>query len=80
MIFEGIINLLCTLIVGALHGFNLVTLPVNLIQALGAFAAYGSYIVGSDLLLVFCSCVLMWASIKGVVGIVLFIWRLLPFT
>lgn len=62
MIFEGIINLLCTLIVGALHGFNLVTLPVNLIQALGAFAAYGSYIVGSG----FTACVLLLCAYVGI--------------
>ena len=80
MIFEALINILCELIVGALEGFNLVTLPVNLIQALGAFCSYGAYIVGADLLLVFCSCVLMWMSIKAVVGLVLFIWRLLPLT
>lgn len=80
MIFEALISILCELIVGALEGFNLVTLPVNLIQALGAFCSYGAYIVGADLLLVFCSCVLMWMSIKAVVGLVLFIWRLLPLT
>lgn len=80
MIFEALINVLCGLIVGLLNGFNLVALPVNLIQALGSFCSYGAYIVGVDLLLVFCSCVLMWATIKGVLGLVLFIWRLLPLT
>lgn len=80
MIFEALINILCELIVAALSGFNLVTLPVNLIQALGAFCSYGAYIVGADLLLVFCSCVLLWMSIKGVLGLILFIWRLLPLT
>lgn len=80
MIFEGLINILCGLIVGVLQGFNMVTLPVNLIQALGAFCSYGAYIVGADLLLIFASCVLMWMTIKSVLGIILFIWRLLPLT
>lgn len=80
MIFEIPINLLCRLIVTALEGLNLVTLPVNAIQALGAFCAYGSHVVGADLLLIFCSCVLGWAVVKGTLGLLLFIWRLLPFT
>lgn len=80
MIFEVPINLLCGLIVKALEGFNLVTLPVNAIQALGAFCAYGSHVVGADLLLIFCSCVLGWAVLKATLGLLLFIWRLLPLT
>lgn len=80
MIFEGLINILCELIVVAMNGFNLVALPVNVIEALGAFCSYGAYIVGADLLLVFCSCVLGWATIKGGLGLILFIWRLLPLT
>ena len=80
MIFEIPINLLCRLIVGVLETMNLVTLPVNAIQALGAFCAYGSHVVGADLLLIFCSCVLGWAVLKGTFGLLLFIWRLLPFT
>lgn len=80
MIFEIPINLLCGLIVRALEGLNLVALPVNAIQALGAFCAYGSHVVGADLLLIFCSCVLGWAVLKGTLGLLLFIWRLLPLT
>lgn len=80
MIFEIPINLLCGLIVKVLEGINLVTLPVNAIQALGAFCAYGSHVVGADLLLIFSSCVLGWAVLKATLGLLLFIWRLLPLT
>lgn len=80
MIFEVLINLLCDLIVGSLNAFNYVALPVNLIQALGTFCSYGSYVVGADLLLTFSACVLGWAVIKGTLGLILFIWRLLPLT
>lgn len=80
MIVEGLITLLCDLIVLALNGFNLVTIPVDVVEALGAFCSYGAHIVGADLLLVFCSCVLAWATIKAGLGLILFIWRLLPFT
>lgn len=80
MIFEIPINMLCGLIVGVLETMNLVTLPVNAIQALGAFCSYGSHVVGADLLLIFSSCVLAWAVLKGTLGLLLFIWRLLPLT
>lgn len=80
MIFEFIIDVFCKFIVGLLNTANAVAIPVNGIQTLATFTSYGSYIVGSDLLLTFCSVVLMWMTIKLSVGIGLFIWRLLPLT
>ena len=80
MIFEPLINLLTNLVVEAMQGFNLVTVPVNAIEALGTFCAYGNAIVGADLMLIFASTVLAWMTIKAGLGLILFIWRLLPFT
>lgn len=80
MIVKVAIELLCGLITVTLNGFNAVNIPVNGIQVLSSFAAYGSYVVGADLLLMFCSCVLMWMSVKLTLGLVLFVWRLLPLT
>lgn len=80
MIFEVLINILVELIVVAIGSFNLVTLPVNVIETLGAVMVYGNAIVGADLMLVFASNVLAWMGLKLAVGILLFLWRLLPFT
>lgn len=80
MILEFTIDIFCNFLVGLLDAANAVAIPVNGIQTLATFASYGSYIVGSDLLLTFCGVVLMWMTIKLSVGIGLFLWRLLPLT
>jgi hypothetical protein len=59
---------------------SMVTLPIDMISALSTVSAYGSWIVGSDLLLIFATCVFTWTTIKIGIGLVLFVWRLLPFT
>ena len=80
LIFQPLIDLLCNIIVTALTAVNLVTIPANGIQAIATVASYGNYIVGADLMLVFASMVLGWMTLKMTVGLILFIWRLLPFT
>lgn len=80
MIFEPLINIIVELIVVAINGFNLVTLPVNALEALATIMVYGNAVVGADLMLVFASNVLAWMGLKLTVGILLFIWRLLPLT
>lgn len=80
MIIEFIIDIFCEFLVGLFGAIEIVSIPVNGIGVLATFAAYGSYVVGSDLLLVFCSVVFMWMSIKLTIGIGLFLWRLLPLT
>lgn len=80
MILETIINIFCVMLDGLLSGFELVQIPKQGINALATVTAYGSYVVGADLLLCFASVVATWMLIKLVVGIGLFVWRLLPFT
>lgn len=80
MILEGIINLVVESVVVALGMFEAVNIPVHYIATLGKFASYGSYVVGADLLLIFCGVVLSWSAFKMIMGITLFLWRLLPLT
>lgn len=80
MILELMMDILISLIAEGLDFFNMVNIPLNGIQVLAEFCAYGSYIVGADLLLCFASVVLMWMGLKLLLGIALFIWRLLPLT
>lgn len=81
MIVESLISFFCgflDLVLGGITAF--VTLPVNLVQTLGTIVAYGSWVIGSDLLVIFAGCVLSWCMVKLTLGVVLFIWRLLPLT
>ncbi|MCC8024313.1 MAG: hypothetical protein LIP16_03295 [Clostridium sp.] len=57
-----------------------VTLPVDMINVLASILGYGNWIVGVDLLLVFAACVYFWTMTKLSIGLLLFIWRLLPLT
>ena len=80
MIFETLIDYFVSLLSLAIDGFHAVSLPFDLISALGTVVSYGSFVVGADLMLIFCSCVVGWLTLKISVGIIIFVWRLLPFT
>lgn len=80
MILETIINIFCGILDGLLTGFEFVQIPKQGIEALATVTAYGSYVVGADLLLCFVSVVTTWIIVKLSVGVGLFIWRLLPLT
>ena len=80
MIVEFIVNCFCGLLDGVFLTVNFVSIPVNGIQVLGTFVSYGASIIGADLLLLFCSTVMMWSTLKLSLGLILFMWRLLPFT
>ena len=80
MILETIISVFCRMLDGLLSGLSLAQIPTQGIQILSTLAGYGSYVVGADLLLCFASVVGTWAVIQMVVGIGLFVWRLLPLT
>lgn len=70
----------CTLLDALLSGLSLAQIPTQEISVLATIVSYGSYVVGSDLLLCFASVVSGWILMKMTVGIGLFIWRFLPFT
>lgn len=80
MIVEFFCNIIVALLTGAINGLSVVTLPVDLVGALSAFIGYGNAIVGVDLLLIFAASVSLWMTAKLSVGVLLFVWRLLPFT
>lgn len=80
MILETLINIFCVMLDGLLSGFEYIQIPKQGIEALATVTAYGSYVVGADLLLCFASVVATWMLIKITVGVGLFIWRLLPLT
>ena len=80
MIVEFFINCVCSLINSALSVASTLTIPTDIAGALSTFMAYGNYIVGGDLLLLFTTSVTTWMSVKASVGLVLFLWRLLPLT
>ena len=80
MIIEFFINMFVAFLDTLISAVSMVTLPIDMISAITTVSAYGSWVVGSDLLLIFATCVFTWTTIKIGIGLVLFVWRLLPFT
>ena len=80
MIFEFFINMFVTFLDTLISTVSMITLPIDMISALSTVSAYGSWVVGSDLLMIFATCVFSWTTIKISIGVILFIWRLLPLT
>ncbi len=80
MIIKFFINMFVAFLDTLISAVSMVTLPIDMISAITTVSADGSWVVGSDLLLIFATCVFTWTTIKIGIGLVLFVWRLLPFT
>ena len=80
MIIEFFVTLVTNLLNSALSAAQVLTIPSDIAGALSTFIAYGNYVVGGDLLLLFATSVTTWMTLKLTVGVVLFVWRLLPLT
>lgn len=79
MILEGLINIFVSFIDFMISGVSVFTLPLDMISAVSTLGAFGSWIVGSDLLMMVGACIFHWTVIKITVGVVLFVYRLIPF-
>lgn len=81
MIAEGLITLFVSILRMAIAGIgSTVSIPLDTIATLANVCGYGNYIVGMDVLGVFAGLVVFWTTVKCTIGIVLFIWRLIPLT
>ena len=81
MIAEGLVTLLVSILRMAIAGIGTtVSIPLDVVATLGNVCGYGNYIVGMDILGIFAGLVVFWTTVKCTIGIVVFIWRLIPFT
>ena len=80
MLLEFLMNLTFNFLSGVLDLFTAFELPLDSIQVLATFCSYGSYIVGSDLLVLFATSVLTRITCRITIGFLIFLWRCLPFT
>lgn len=80
MIGEALINL-CLGIFRLLFGaLDFVQLPTQLISTLGTILAYGTWIVGVDILSLFVGSVVFWWGVHLSIGIAVWLWKMLPLT
>lgn len=80
MIVENLVDFFFTLIEGLFRTFEIVSLPLDLVNVLTTITAYGVWIVGADLLAIFVLSVLAWWAFKFLVGVIIWLWELLPLT
>lgn len=80
MIFEVLINIVVALLCGLVNGMSLVSLPLDLVSAVATVIRYGNYVVGADLMLITFSCIAGWIGMRCTLGLIIFIWKMLPLT
>lgn len=80
MIIEGVTGLAFWFVGLLFEGFQVVSLPVNLVSVLLDFMKVGAWVLGVDLLGIVFATVSFWLTFKFAAGLILFIWRLLPLT
>lgn len=80
MIVEGLVGLFFELISVAFSGLEIIGLPLQIINTLQTILVYGVWIVGADIMAIFTSLIVGWWLIKFLVGLVVWVWELLPLT
>lgn len=80
MIVEGVVGLFFSIFRTFLSGLEIVHLPYQFINVLSTILSYGIWIVGADVFGLFITSVVSWWVIKFTVGLVIWIWELLPLT
>lgn len=80
MIGEVLIDLcfgIFRLLFGALEFINL---PTQLVSALGTILAYGTWIVGVDIMSLIVTSVVFWWGVHLSIGLAVWLWKMLPLT
>ena len=79
MIIEGICSFACGLLKVLFSGLEIFDLPFDMINTLGAVLQYGTWVVGSDVLLLFTGSVALWWGVKASIGIGVWVYEHIPF-
>ena len=80
MIIETIFGWASNFIVGLFSAFQIINLPLDLISTLYTILCYGVWVVGTDVLLLVFTSVMGWLTFKASVGLIIWLYKLLPLT
>ena len=80
MIIESVFTWATNLIVGLFSAFEFINLPLDFISTLYTILCYGTWVIGSDVLLLVLTSVMGWLTFKASVGLAIWLYRLLPLT
>lgn len=80
MIIEFFLNIIVGFISTGINGLgSVITLPVNMITVLFEIWGYGTFILGSDLFVLCMTSFFFWFFARFTIGLITFIWHLIPF-
>lgn len=80
MIGETLIDLCFRVFRLAFGAFEFFNLPTQLVGTLSTILAYGTWIVGVDIMALFVGSVLFWWTFKMSIGLIIWVWERLPLT
>lgn len=80
MIVNVLLNFVVNVFCALFKGLEIVSLPTDMIASLLSIISYGNYVIGADLTMAIFGSIMGWITIRSTVGLVIFIWKLLPLT
>ena len=80
MIVESVVDLFFSVMTMAFGGLEIIGLPLQTINTLQTILVYGVWVVGADIMALFVGLVVGWWGMKFIVGLVVWVWELLPLT
>lgn len=80
MIIESIVNFLLLIPNLILDTVSITQLPIVSFSVIGEVLGYFSFYIGNDILLAIFATVTFWVGLKSTLGLMLFIYKLIPLT
>ena len=80
MIVQSVVDLFFTVLGNAFGALEFIGLPLQYINTLQTILVYGVWVVGADIMALFVTMVVGWWTVKLAVGLVVWLWELLPLT
>lgn len=80
MIVETILQWAATFIQSLFSTLQIVTLPLDFLTVLFDILCYGVWVIGADMMAIILANITFWLGTRFAIGLVIFIWRLLPLT
>lgn len=81
MLIEIFLSVIVGLLSTAMSGLgSVVSLPVSVIEVLSTIWGYGTFILGSDIFVLCMSSFFFWFFARFTIGLISFVWSLLPLT
>lgn len=80
MIVQSVVDLFFAVLGNAFGALEVIGLPLQYINTLQTILVYGVWVVGADIMALFVTMVVGWWTVKLAVGLVVWLWELLPLT